>query len=168
MTTLLRLCLFALLASGALAGVAGPGEEIAPGVFLLQSDFGVWKNGEAEFKAGREFAIKGGDQFGWRFRVRTEKDEVKMRVVFECPAAPKRWMWNGEVLEKNESSDGRMKLSPDRRTATTESEVAVSEGWMMSPWTFDDGDPYGDHVVRIYIGEKLVRIFRFRLVEPKK
>jgi hypothetical protein len=100
--------------------------------------------------------------------VRTQKEEVKMRVVIELPVAPKRWMWNGEVLEKNESADGRMKLSADRRSASVENEVAVTDGWLMSPWTFDDGDPYGEHTVRVYIGEKLVRIFRFRIVEPKK
>jgi hypothetical protein len=167
MRTLLRCCLLALLTLRAFAGLDGEGEEIAPGVVLFRSEFGIWDD-DGNFKAGSTLEVKDGSNFGWRFRVRTEKEELKIRVVLVLPAPPKVWGWNGEIVEKNVSSDGRMKLSADRRTATVEVERPVDDGWLMNAWTFGDGDPYGAHLARVYIGEKLVRVFRFRLIEPRK
>ena len=63
---------------------------------------------------------------------------------------------------------GAMKISADRRTATEEGDYPVVDGWVVNTWSFAEGDPVGDHIVRIYINEKLVRTFRFKVIAPKK
>lgn len=163
------LCLLAWPWSPVLADLDGEGEELAPGVRLLWSEFGMWERLEesARFKVSSVITIKPGDSFGWRFRVAGDEEKIKMRVALELPAPPRTWTWNGEVVEK-ESSDGAMKISPDRRTAMVEKDVAISGGWAGDFWTFDHGDPYGPHTVRVFVGKKLVRIFRFKVLEPKK
>jgi hypothetical protein len=152
------------------AGLSGPSEEIAPGVFLLYSEFGCWKAGNVweGFVPTEVIEMKESNSFGWRFRVRTDKDWLKLKVVLTLPAAPKVWAHEGEIVEKDVSSDGTMKLSADRRTSTTESEFPVMNGWVFNSWSFAEGDPVGDHVVRVYANEKLVRVFRFKVVPAKK
>lgn len=169
-TLLLQLGLIAVLTTYGMAGVGPKAGEIAPGIQLLYSDFGSWRTSGDDliYQRCNTMEIKPGERFGWRFRLKTEKEEVKMRVVLTLPAAPKQWVWNGAVVEKNESPDGAMKISPDRRTVTVEKEEMISDGWISDTWVFDHGDPYGDHTVRVYIGEQLIRVFRFRLREPKK
>lgn len=153
------------------AGLTGTTEEIAPGVFLLYSDFGLWKQTDDgnTFLSTSVIELKANQSFGWRLRLRTEKPDVKLRVVLTLPAPPKIWAHLGEIIEKDVSSDGLMKISPDRRTATEETEYPVGDdGWINSSWSFADGDPTGDHVVRIYVKDKLLRIFRFKVVPAKK
>ena len=164
----LRICLLLWLTPAAFAGPGPGGEEIIEGVRLLRTDFGTWSDSDGVFHSSNVLALKSGGNFGWRFRVNTEKESLKLRVALELPAPPKTWMWNGAVVLKNVSDDGLMKISADRRTATIEKEVLVSDGWVADAWVFDEGDPYGPHTVRIYAGEKLLRVFRFRVVEPKK
>lgn len=169
---LLRLCLLAWLAFGATGWSGGwreLKEEIEPGVWLLASDFGSW-SGEPDrlkFCPTRTIELIPGRQFGWRFRVRTQKDTVKLRVALTLPAAPKEWTRFGEIVDQQVSKDGCMKISADRRTATVDDEFNAQTGWVMDSWVVAEGDPAGPHVVRIFINEKLVRIFRFHVVPPK-
>ena len=168
--TCIALALFGMAPHTARAGLAGPPEEIAPGVFLLYSQFGSWKSGNiwGGFTPTTVIEMKDGREFGWRLRVRTEKDSVKLKVVLTLPAPPKIWAHQGEIIEGNASRDGTMTISADRRTSTTESEHPVVDGWVLDGWSSAEGDPVGDHVVRIYANEKLVRVFRFQVVAPKK
>lgn len=167
-------CLLAVVtlaaAAPAQAGLTGVPQEVAPGVFLLFSEFGVWKDSDDEttFTPTTIVEMKDNVSFGWRFRVETDKDQVKMRVAITLPVPPKIWGHLGEVVEKDVSSDGAMKISADRRTATEEGDYPVVDGWITNTWSFAEGDPVGDHLVRIYINEKLVRVFRFKVIPAKK
>jgi len=167
---LLAFFAFTLAPAPARADLTGIPQEVAPGVFLLFSEFGVWKESDDQttFTPTTVVEMKDNISFGWRFRVETDKDQVKMRVAITLPVPPKIWGHLGEVVEKDVSSDGAMKISADRRTATEEGDYPVVDGWITNTWSFAEGDPVGDHLVRIYINEKLVRVFRFKVIPAKK
>jgi len=93
-----------------------------------------------------------GATFGWRMHLVNAPEELAVREELVLPAAPETWR-----------HDGNTEISGDRTTAATEMLVQPTDGWFSNSWSFTEGDPEGIYSMRIYVGEALVKEFRFRV-----
>jgi hypothetical protein len=145
------------------AGLKVQAEEvIAPGLVLVSAEFGLIEqspDGAVIIKAADTIPLTTGQAYGWRLRFRTQREGAALREELELPIAPK--VWNSPL-----SGQG-FKVSPDGRTGITELDAEFNEGVLMNAWQVADGDPTGDHVLRLYVEGKLVRTFKFKVEAPK-
>jgi len=161
----LAFCLFLAPLAPVHAGLKVKADEtIADGLVLLSAEFGLLEespDGTIIIKSADTIPFKEGQAYGWRLRFRTERESVALREELQLPAKPKSW-------ETPDGDAGRkFKISPDGRTGTTEADALLDGGVLTNAWKIGDGDPTGDHVLRLYIEGKLVRTFKFKVVAPK-
>lgn len=164
---ILRFCLAFCLLLGPLApihaGLKVKAEEtIADGLVLLSAEFGLLEespDGTIVIKAADTIPFKEGQAYGWRLRFRTQREGVALREELQLPAKPKNW--------ETPDAGQKFKISPDGRTGTTEVDALLDGGMLMNAWKIAEGDPTGDHVLRLYIEGKLVRTFKFKVVAAK-
>jgi hypothetical protein len=165
---LLRICLAVCLLLGSFApvraGLKVQAEEIiADGLVLVSAEFGLFEeapDGGVVIKSADTIPFKEGQAYGWRLRFRTARESVKLKEELQLPSRPKSWDTPGDAAQN-------FKVSPDGRTGTTDLEAVLDGGVLMNAWKIAEGDPTGDHVLRLYVEGKLVRTFKFKIEAPE-
>ncbi len=141
---------------------AANSDELAPDLQLVSAEFGIVKqaeDGTIQIIPEKKIPLVFGQQYGWRLRFRTARKLLALREEFVLPAAPRAW--------GSERPSRDFKLTPDRKTATTEGVVMLTDGMIQHAWSVANGDPAGDYEIRLFIEGKLVRTFRFEVAPPK-
>ena len=142
------------------AGLSADSEEvIGKDLVLVSAEFGLVDldaDGTAHFKPANKIPLVPGQAYGWRLRLRTNREIVALREELQLPVAPKTW--NSAIPNAD------FKVSPDGRTGTTEADAMPVDGILMNVWQVAEGDPAGAHVIRLYLERKLVRTFTFEVV----
>ena len=72
------------------------------------------------------------------------------------PAAPS--LWGGEKAPSTVQS-----LSADRRISITEGEATPAQGMIFNAWSVAPGDPAGTYRIRVFIDNRLVETFDFKV-----
>jgi len=93
--------------------------------------------------------------YGWRIRLSGAGKLVKATEVFELPAPPQEW----KGVEGDQFSPTT--LSPNRQTSTTSKFYTPQDGWITNQWCVAPGDPAGRYVIKVYIGDLLLKEFDF-------
>lgn len=162
------LCSAALLAGGCATSV----QPVAPDsvqsksaadfhpaqVEVVQAQFGVFgadPAGRRMLYETDKFPGVVAAPFGWFILFKTDKPTVVWREEFELPIAPPTW-GPGEAM-------GIFQVSPDRRTAITERIIPTKLGFIANEWRYANGDPIGQHKMRVYIDGQLIREFSFAI-----
>lgn len=123
---------------------------------IVRSDFGLFNrpdSGKPAFEASRRVPLKEDQGYGWFVELKTTRPKIKWREEMVVPSPPATW--------GIQNSTAQHTISDDRRTLTTEREVAPNRGIIHNVWGVAAGDPKGSHVVRVYVEGKLVRTFEF-------
>lgn len=123
---------------------------------IVRSDFGLFSppnSGKPSFQVSRRVPLQEGQGYGWYVELKTTKPRIKWREELVVPTPPATWGIQGSTAQHS--------ISDDRRTLTTEREVAPNRGLIYNMWAVAAGDPKGPHIVRVYVEEKLVRTFEF-------
>ena len=95
--------------------------------------------------------------FGWRIRISGDEKLVFTREILKLPDQPA--YWSGE-----DDSYDTSRISEDRTTATTEEYRPVKNGWVENYWCVSDGDPTGDCLIEVSIGDLPAERFEFQIV----
>lgn len=125
-------------------------------VEIVRSDFGLFNrpdSGKPAFESSRRVPLKEDQGYGWFVELKTTRPKIKWREEMVVPSPPATW--------GIQNSTAQHTISDDRRTLTTEREVAPNRGIIHNVWGVAAGDPKGSHVVRVYVEGKLVRTFEF-------
>jgi hypothetical protein len=112
-------------------------------------------NGEAEFVVTDRVPLIEGQFYGWVIKVGPQFAKVKWKEVFELPQAPQSW--------GAEETSGDLVISEDRKVSVTEEEVFVEDGYIANYWNVVAGDPPGDYIMSVYVNDRLVETFRFKV-----
>jgi hypothetical protein len=80
----------------------------------------------------------------------TVKGDMTVTEVFTLPGAPASW---GTLENTTISQDGRM--------ATSTNVLTPSDGWIGNGWCAAKGDPVGDHLIEVWLGDELLGSFPF-------
>lgn len=116
------------------------------GIFEMDSEGGFFfPTDQVPFREGLEY--------GWMMFVDTERSSVRWREEFQLPAPPQSW---GTVEE-----DGYTTVSADGRTAVTDFRNEMLEPFIGNSWILVNGDPLGEHEMRIYVEGEYVTTFEF-------
>jgi len=97
--------------------------------------------------------------YRWRIDVPPEDRTIAVREVFRLPQAAPEW-----GIQQSPEREFTA-VSQDRVSAVTEFQAPLAQGSFGHGWCVAQGDPAGTHVMRIYVGERLVHSFEFQ-VEP--
>ena len=130
-----------------------------PPVEILRTEFGTFSQpGESgpPFKATRFVPLVAGQSYGWIAFVKPSSAKVRWREEFTLPAAPS--LWGGEKAPSTVQS-----LSADRRISITEGEAAPAQGMIFNAWSVAPGDPAGTYRIRVFIDNRLVETFDFKV-----
>lgn len=136
-------------------------KEIAPGVFLVGAEFGIY----VEDGAGRVFKptdtvpLINGLRYGWRLKVRTSREWLNVREEFKLPSAPLEW--------QTDKSHRRFRTKEDETFAESTFYMAVWDGALDHWWGVLEGDPIGEHTIRVFVEGQLAHTFIFRVIEEK-
>lgn len=123
---------------------------------IVRSDFGLFSppnSGKPSFQVSRRVPLQEGQGYGWYVELKTRKPRIKWREELVVPTPPETWGIQGSTAQHS--------ISDDRRTLTTEREVAPNRGLIYNMWAVAAGDPKGLHIVRVYVEGNLVRTFEF-------
>lgn len=132
---------------------------------IERSHFGVFGIIAKDDQSGEKFQITDtvplveGQAYGWIIKLGPGAIKVNVKEVFELPAKPDTW-GSAEASEVRE-------ISRDGRISTTEKMVVVEDGFIQNFWSVAIGDPPGDYVIRIYVDDRLLETFRFKIVEMR-
>jgi hypothetical protein len=121
--------------------------------------FGIYtknQEGEEEFEITDAVPLVEGQVFGWAIWVSPKITKVKLKEVFELSAKPEAW-GSGEAGEKRE-------IAEDGKVSITESEVVVEDGYIHNVWSVEAGDPVGDCVIQVFVNDRLLETFHFKIV----
>ena len=123
--------------------------EVSPNLHVTSVEFGRIDfdraRGTSTFTPARELQMIPGVGYGWRMKVRTTRREISWTEKLALPSAPKSW-----------GIPSNVKLSADRRRATTEGISVPKNGVIENAWIFADGDPPGVYTIDIEIDGVLV------------
>jgi hypothetical protein len=93
--------------------------------------------------------------YHWVLRVAPEQRDVVVRELFELPAPAEQW---------NPDPGGTTVVGRDGSRAATEITDSIADGEIGHGWCVAEGDPSGDHRIRVYEGDRLLHEFRFRVL----
>jgi len=130
--------------------------RISSDISVVEAQFGIYKeasNGKRTFVPTNEVPLNVGQVYGWKISLKTSRSKIKWREEFKLPAKPTTW-GNGEAA-------GRHSISEDRTVSVTEREVSPKNGMIRNSWGVASGDPAGEHIMRVYCEDVLVKSFRF-------
>lgn len=121
------------------------------GIIIINQD------GREEFKITNTVPLVVDQSYGWIIKLDSELPRVKWQEVFELPAKPDIWD-SGDISREHE-------IYENGRVSVMEREVDVEGGYIQNFWSVAAGDPAGDYVIRVYINDVLLEIFRFEVVK---
>jgi len=129
--------------------------QIADDLWVIYGYFGIF---EMDSEGGFFFPtdqvpFREGLEYGWLIFVDTERSSVRWREEFQLPAPPQSW---GSVEE-----EGYRTISADGRTAVTDFRSEILEPVIGNSWILVNGDPLGEHEMRIYVEGEYVTTFEF-------
>jgi hypothetical protein len=145
-----------VLAVGVIAALpcGAPAAPDLPVVLKAESGlFGPSDQVSQSFIPSRILPLKDGQAFGWRMQLRNPTRQVRVREELTLPAEPKTW---------GDPEPGlRRKTTPDGRTAITDQLLEPKDGVISQSWTVTQGDPKGNWVIRVRVGDGPEHVFRF-------
>ena len=94
--------------------------------------------------------------FGWRIKVPADTGIIKFREEFTVPSEPEYWGGEDNHFATNV-------IINDRRTSITNQFVVPDKGWIENLWCFVEGDPEGDYSMKVYLNEKFIEQFDFKV-----
>ena len=91
--------------------------------------------------------------FGWRLEFEGRRQTIRFREEFMLPSPAQTWQVGHETT-----------VAADRASAVTEGDRRLgSEMTLRNAWIHTEGDPKGQHTMRIWVDGKLVREIDFVL-----
>ncbi|NRB07956.1 MAG: hypothetical protein HRU34_12655 [Richelia sp.] len=130
-------------------------------VKVTRAEFGVFrrdKHGKITFIPTIKVPLEAGIVYGWRLQLKNSPRHVTWREVFRLPQLPLTWgTQNGENFS----------LSKNGTAAVTNRTTKVKKSTIKNSWTVTPGDPPGNHLIEVYIGNHHVASFDFEVVKPK-
>ena len=147
------------LAAAAQAGGKGPLPAVTATHFLVSN------GSETPVESRRVPYRPGSSCYQWVIEVPREDRELAVREVFELPGAARSWGGEDFDPEETEPEDDTVTVvNRDRSTGVTEFADSLDDGAISHGWCVADGDPTGAHRIRVFIGDRLLREFRFEVV----
>ena len=129
---------------------------------VTKAEFGVFrrdKGGKITFIPTKKVPLEAGLAYGWRLQLKNYKGKVTWKEIFRLPQLPRTWgTQNGENFS----------LSNNGTAAVTTRTDEVKKGIIKNSWTVTPGDPQGNHLIEVYIGDRHVASFEFKVVKPNK
>ncbi len=129
---------------------------------VTKAEFGVFrrdKGGKMTFIPTKKVPLEAGLAYGWRLQLKNYKGKVTWKEIFRLPQLPLTWgTQNGENFS----------LSNNGTAAVTTRTDAVKKGMITNSWTVTPGDPQGNHLIEVYIGDQHVASFEFQVVKPNQ
>jgi hypothetical protein len=154
--TILSLALFPVVLCPVSHGSARAPVPRCDEVAVVGAEFGLLDLSDSDgpqVQPSTKIPLKEGQGYGWVIQLETRKLKVKWREELLLPAAPQTW-GDGE-------KQGEHTISPDRKLCVTEQEVVVDRGLVFNAWEVAPGDPRGRYIIRVFVNDRLVRIFEF-------
>ena len=129
--------------------------QVGEDLGLVYGYFGLFEYGSEGpfFFPTLDVPYRDGLEYGWVIFLNTTHETVCWREEYEMPAPPRSW---GDV-----EADGETTISEDGRTATTEFCQAAGDQIIGNSWVLTNGDPLGEHEIRIYVEGQSVTTFDF-------
>ena len=129
---------------------------------VIKAEFGVFrrdKRGKTTFIPTNKVPLEAGLAYGWRLQLKNYKGKVTWKEIFRLPQLPHTWgTQNGENFS----------LSNNGTAAVTTRTDKVKKGIIKNSWTVTSGDPQGNHLIEVYIDDRHVASFEFKIVKPNK
>ncbi len=138
--------------------IGGP-VKIAPDLSVLYGECGVFRDNPDKtiyLMPARTIQVAAGTRFGWVLYLNTTRKTVRWREQVTFPSRPRN-------LAVSEPSEGAG-ISADGRTMTTENQHRLTGNIISDVWEFEDGDPRGEYVFKIFIDNKPAGTFRIQVV----
>lgn len=89
--------------------------------------------------------------YEWRLKLAKTKGAVDITEVFTLPSAPAGW---GDVGDN-------VTISDDMLVATSTMSLVPEDGWIWHGWCVAEGDPVGDYMIEIEVGDEVLATFPF-------
>jgi hypothetical protein len=150
-------------AQGAKTNALAPEQliSIAPDLTIAKPVFGILTAdaaGGKHFLSSTSVPLVVGQSYGWMIRLDTKRRSVKWREELQLPKPAQTWGLP--------SGKGHL-LSLDGKTAITQEESATDRGFIGHFWGVAPHDPSGSYTMNIFVEDRLVAQFAFRLEERK-
>jgi len=143
--------LAALLATPAMAGDRVPLDGARATLLAFEAGSGV--SAPAEVPPGSDVPFRVGEScYGWRLSFAPLHNPVVIEEVLVLPGSAGRW-----------TSDTITTVSPDMTSARTTVHVERGAREASHSWCVADGDPEGDYVYIIYLGDRIVATLPFHV-----
>lgn len=113
------------------------------------------KSGNPIIQRTRAVPRIAGQGYAWMIRVNKTSGRVKVREEFTLPVAPRTW---GEAPQGTTRS-----ISPDGRTAISESFYDIKDEFIVHVWEVEAEDPLGTYVLRVFIESAPPEVFEFQV-----
>lgn len=120
---------------------------------VVETDFIVTvteASGEQSSLSTTTVPLRNGACYDWRIRFDKTKGDITVTEAFTLPSAPASW----GTLENTT-------ISQDGRTAISTTVLTPTDGWIGNGWCAAKGDPVGDHLIEVWLGDELLGSFPF-------
>ena len=94
--------------------------------------------------------------YGWRIKVTPSIKLIRFREEFTLPSEPKLWSGENNDFATN-------KIIDERRTSITTRFVTPDKGWVENVWCVVEGDPEGNHSMKVYFNDQFIKLFDFEV-----
>lgn len=129
---------------------------------VTKAEFGVFrrdKGGKITFIPTKKVPLEEGLAYGWRLQLKNYKGKVTWKEIFRLPKLPLTWgTQNGENFN----------LSNNGTAAVTTRTDEVKQGIVKNSWKVTPGDPSGNHLIEVYIGDRHIASFEFEVVKSNQ
>ena len=133
-------------------------KEPSAGLEIIKSGFGLinpTNSGLPTFQIASSVPFKHGQGYGWYIELKDTNQRVKWREELTLPEAPGVW--------DTQESTAHHVISADKKTLSTEREVLPDNGVIRNTWAVDKDDPRGAYIIKVFLEDKLVRTYNFRV-----
>jgi hypothetical protein len=122
-------------------------------VLVKKRVFGVYKGLGRKTEVLETKTIKHsvGSPYGWRLTLDSTLDVVPVREELVLPDAG-NWETSGATV-----------VSEDKRIGTSNFNLPVYQGAIENSWAVADGDPKGDHIIRVWVDGAPAAEFKFEI-----
>lgn len=126
-------------------------------VEVIKTEFGLFTGNESDGYSFKPAAVITNDvrvSYGWRIKVKTSSQWVRVREEFILPKKPETW--------GGPSRPDRL-IVDDGRTCISTLKLPVIGGMISQVWGFAPGDPNGVCQFKVYVDDKLIGDFKFEV-----
>lgn len=120
---------------------------------VVETDFQVTitdSAGEQTTESTTVVPLRNGACYTWWLRFDKTKGDIGVTETLILPYAPATW-----------GTQDNTTISEDGTTATSTYTLTPTDGWIGHQWCAAKGDPVGDHLIEVRMGDELVGTFPF-------